>query len=236
MTFFVKSIVALFFLLTAFVSAFSMLALMGKTERKLNPNFLRKTHKIAGIIFILLCIVLIFAGLKYVAFLGNRLSVRAVIHALLALTLVLVLGLKISFVRFYRQFLKLVPNMGMTVFILALEVFFVSAGFFFLTKWWHPTGAKKPPSAMVLSAEAQMGKGVFENKCSFCHYADKTETKMGPGLKDILKKEKLPVSGKFATPENVINQLNNPYKNMPSFQAVLSDSDIKSLVEYLKTL
>jgi mono/diheme cytochrome c family protein len=236
MTFYTKSILAIFFLLTAVVSATSMLALMGKTERKLSPDFLKRTHKLSGLVFILLYLVLIFFGLRYVALFGDRLSTRAVLHAVLALTLILVLALKISLVRFYRQFLKLVPEMGMAVFILAMEVFFISAGFFFLTKWWHPTFATKQPAAVILSADAQIGRGIFEKKCSFCHYADKSENKMGPGLKGILKKEALPVSGKPAKPENVANQIINPYKNMPSFKTTISEEEIKNLLAYLETL
>jgi cytochrome c2 len=60
--------------------------------------------------------------------------------------------------------------------------------------------------------------------------------KIGPGLKGILTREKLPVSGKPATPENVIHQLKEPFKDMPSFRSSLSEQDINDLIAYLKTL
>jgi cytochrome c2 len=234
--FFVKSILAIFFLVVAFISAISRLPFMGRTESKISSVSLTRIHKWSGFVFIGLFLVISYFCIRYVAFIGDKLSVRAVLHGFLALTLFAILSLKLSLVKFYRQFLKFVPQMGMTVFILSFEISLLSAGFFFLTRWWHPGMAKIQPSAISLSGEAQMGKELFDNKCSFCHYADQSETKIGPGLKGVLKKETLPVSGRPATPENIVRQLQNPYRNMPSFQNSLSEEDIKHLLAYLKTL
>ncbi len=79
------------------------------------------------------------------------------------------------------------------------------------------------------------GQTLFDNRCSFCHYADRTNSKMGPGLKGVLKGEKLPYSGRPATSENVKQQIRNPISTMPSF-ASLSEEDIAALLAYLKTL
>ena len=76
-----------------------------------------------------------------------------------------------------------------------------------------------------LSAE---GAVLFEKNCAQCHYSDKVETKMGPGLKGLFKRDKLPVSGRDATDDNVRRQLKTPFKNMPSF-ARLSEPEITSL-------
>jgi len=235
--FYTKSILSIFFLLTAFVSALSMLTLMGKTvtERNTSPVFLLRVHKWSGLFFIVLFLVISVFCLRYVAFIGDQLLVRAVFHGVLALVLFVVLLLKLSIVKFYRQFLKLVPQMGMTVFSLAFVTFCLSAGFFFLTRW-HSSEVQAQLPSVTTSGNTQIGERIFDNKCSFCHYADKAETKIGPGLKDVLRKEKLPVSGKPSTPENVIQQLKNPFKNMPSFQSSLSEQNIKDLIAYLKTL
>ncbi|MFH1335655.1 MAG: DUF6529 family protein [Candidatus Zixiibacteriota bacterium] len=237
MLYFYKSVFSVFFLLVAFVSAISMLTLMGRTEaeRKINPAVLRKIHRWSGITFIILFLGISFFCIKYVAFVGDKLSVRAVFHVVLSLALFAVLLLKLSIVKLYRQFLKFAPPMGMTVFSLALVTTFLSAGFFFLTGW-HPPAVSAPASSVNAPGDAQIGKGIFENKCSFCHYSDRTEVKIGPGLKGILTREKLPVSGKPATPENVIQQLQDPFKDMPSFRSSLSEQDINDLIAYLKTL
>ena len=237
MLFYYKSLVSLFFIFVAFVQAISMLTLMGRTEteRKVSPVLLKKIHRWSGIAFIVLFLGLSYFCIKYVAFVGDNLSVRAVFHGVLALILFAVLLLKLSIVKFYRQFIKFAPTLGMTLFSLALVTTLLSSGFFFLTRW-HPPAVSAPAASSNVSGDAQIGKGIFENKCSFCHYSDRTEVKIGPGLKGILTRKKLPVSGKPATPENVIHQLKDPFKDMPSFRSTLSEQDIKDLIAYLKTL
>jgi mono/diheme cytochrome c family protein len=123
----------------------------------------------------------------------------------------------------------------MTVFGLAFIVFLTSAGYFFLVTE-KTTVAGEADSGVSESSGVERGQGLFDKQCSFCHFADRTDSKMGPGLKGVLRGETLPVSGKPATPENVTQQLLNPYKNMPSFKATLSEQEIEYLVAYLKTL
>jgi len=128
--------------------------------------------------------------------------------------------------------------MGMTVFCLAFVVFCLSAGFFFLSSN-KPVAEEKTElqkTEVSTDGSVEKGKTLFENKCSVCHYPNKFESKMGPGLKEIFKRETLPVSGKAATPENVQGQLVNPYRNMPSFKNDLTKKDIQDLLAYLATL
>ncbi len=238
--FHVKSILAIFFLLAGLVAVLCMMALMGRAERKISAVFLRRMHKIAGAVFTILLLIISYFCIKYVAMMGDQLSLRAVLHGALAAGLFIVLALKISIVQFYKEFIRYVPVLGMTVFCLAFVVFCTSAGFFFLS-FCQLAEAEKPeaekqPIEIGTAGDAQKGKLLFENKCSFCHYADRSESKMGPGLKEILKKETLPVSGKPATRENVTGQLLNPYRNMPSFKSVLTEQEIKNLLAYLATL
>lgn len=237
--FYFKSILAIFLILTGLIAVICMLTLMGRAERKISAVFLRRMHKGAGAAFVVLLLVTSYFCIKYVAMMGDQLSLRAVLHGVLAVGLFIVLALKISIVQFYKEFIRYVPVLGMTVFCLAFVVFCTSAGFFFLS-FCQLAEAEKPeaekqPIEIGTVGDAQKGKLLFENKCSFCHYADRSESKMGPGLKEILKKEKLVVSGKAATPENVREQLLNPYRNMPSFKTALSDQDIKNLLAYLAT-
>lgn len=81
----------------------------------------------------------------------------------------------------------------------------------------------------------QTGARVFDRTCAQCHYTDKTETKIGPGLEGLFEKDKLPASGRDVSAENVRNQLRNPYQNMPSFPELEQDKG-DAIVAYLKTL
>jgi mono/diheme cytochrome c family protein len=234
MSLYTKSMFAIFFLAFGLIAVICMLILMGRAERKMGATFLRRLHKIAGGIFAVLYLVIGYFCLHYVEMLGDGMSTRAVFHGVLALALFIVLALKLSMVQFYKQFLRYVPGLGMTVFALAFAVFFTSAGYFFLVTG-QTKEAEKAISGTSMDADAARGQTIFDKQCSFCHYADRTESKLGPGLKGVLKGETLPISGKPATPENVTQQLLNPYQNMPSFSS-LSEQEIKDLVFYLKTL
>jgi mono/diheme cytochrome c family protein len=231
MSLYAKSILAIILLGFALVAAGSMLTLMGRPEHKTSPVFLRRLHKISGGFFALMFLVISYFCLHYVKMAGDAMSTRGVLHGVLALFLFAVLALKLSIAQFYRQFLKYVPVMGMTAFSLALVVFFISAGYFLLvTKEAKPTAGPAGQTGGLI--DAQTGATLFDSKCSFCHYADRTDTKLGPGL----KRETLPVSGRPATPENIERQLLTPYQNMPAVGKSLSSQEIKDLVAYLKTL
>lgn len=234
MSFHTKSILAIFLLTVGLVAVISMLTLMGRTERKINATFLRRLHKGAGAVFAVLFLVISYFCLHYVKMLGEDMSVRAVFHGVLAVALFIVLALKLSIVQFYKQFLRYVPGLGMTVFALAFVVFSTSAGYFFLVTG-ESSVAEESASEVGVSVDVQRGRALFDSKCSFCHYADRTDSKMGPGLKEVLKGENLPYSGRPANLENIRQQLRNPISSMPSF-ALLSEQEIADLLAYLETL
>jgi cytochrome c len=85
------------------------------------------------------------------------------------------------------------------------------------------------------------GEKVFNANCAMCHFADKTDNKMGPGLKGLFKNKLLPSSHTPATEENVREQIlkGNPHGKpvpMPGFAEKLKPEQVDSLIEYLKTL
>ena len=87
------------------------------------------------------------------------------------------------------------------------------------------------------SSGKSKGEVIFGEKgCVNCHYANKTEDKLGPGLKGLMDREKLPESGWEATRENVKKQLIEPYDNMPSYEGRLSEKEMQVLLDYMETL
>ena len=235
--FLIKSILAMFFLLAGLIAVICMFTLMGKSERKISANFLRKTHKISGFVFCALLVLISYFCIKYWVVVGDQLSARAVSHGILALTLIIVFILKLSIVQFYKQFLRFVPVMGMMVFALSFIVFSTSAGFFFLrtlcVKGETIEAAAAPKTD--LQGNIERGATIFNNKCSACHYADREDRKVGPGLKNILKKENLPQSGRPANIENIKSQLIRPILTMPSFSN-LSEQELADVLAYLEIL
>lgn len=81
----------------------------------------------------------------------------------------------------------------------------------------------------------RQGEKLFGSYCSGCHAADSTATVIGPGLKDVLKRKALPVSGRTATAANIYQQLKAPYRKMPSFAQKLNDDQMLDIIAYLNT-
>ena len=101
-------------------------------------------------------------------------------------------------------------------------------------------GKKSPPVtiAEIDSAKSESiaaGAKLFEQSCSFCHFTNSTDVKVGPGLKDFFAKEKMPVSGWAMTDANLRKQLLTPFSQMPPFPQ-LTNQEIEALTEYLKSL
>jgi cytochrome c2 len=85
------------------------------------------------------------------------------------------------------------------------------------------------------SSEAK-GELIFNENCSGCHHAHLTETKIGPGLKELFKQQTLPVSNRPVSENNIRLQLKDPYKNMPRMTDNLSEEQINDLIAFLKNL
>jgi mono/diheme cytochrome c family protein len=238
MSFFMfKSVLALFFLMAGIVALFSMLTLMGQAERKPDAKLLRRLHKGAGLVFALLLLVISYLCVKYWASAGDQISTRAVFHSVLAFAVIIVFVLKILIARFYKQFLKFVPVMGLTVFALSFIVFATSAGYYFLRTLCADAEFSEiaTPSPPILKGEIDKGAALFSSKCASCHSIDTEESKGAPGLKNILNKKKLPSSQRPATVENILLQLKKPFRVMPAFPS-LSEQETADLLAYLKTL
>jgi mono/diheme cytochrome c family protein len=235
--FLLKSILASALIVSAFGAASSMFSAMGKAEKKVSPLVLKKIHKIFGWLFLMLLIPLLIMGMKHWIQLGDQASLRAVLHAVLAWGLVVTVFLKVTIVKYYKQFLRIAPSLGMLVFSLAFVVFIISAGFYFvMTLNADKTPPEVPEAAgSEIAGNAQNGASLFNALCLSCHHADSEENKIGPGLKNLFKKEKLPYSGRPATVENVKQQLIRPILTMPSF-AKMTEQEMADILAFLKTL
>lgn len=95
-------------------------------------------------------------------------------------------------------------------------------------------GPKLPDTAND-DVQVQQGSVLYAESCAMCHYSDSTETKIGPGLKNLFQNERLPVSQKPVSTAAVADQLKHPFDRMPAFPD-LTDEQVEALVAYLKTL
>jgi cytochrome c553 len=238
MSFFLtKIILGTLFLLAGITAVTAMLTIMGKQDKKISPIILRKIHKTGGAVFFILMLINGFLGLRYWAMTGDQISTRAVLHAVLALGLIIILIIKVSIVRIFKNFLRFAPTLGITVFCLGFIVFSISGGYYSLRSLLvSPVPIDNSGSIQTsIKGNEESGAALFVTKCSSCHHADREDKKHGPGLLNLLKKETLPESGKPATIENVKSQLKRPFMAMPAFTN-LTEQELADLMAYLKTL
>jgi cytochrome c len=92
--------------------------------------------------------------------------------------------------------------------------------------------AKKSDSATA----AKSGLAVFERRCGMCHYSDRVEKRVGPGLKGFYKRGKFITSGNKVTDESVKAWIQNGDSMMPPFKDVLDTEQLNDLIAYLRTL
>jgi cytochrome c5 len=82
---------------------------------------------------------------------------------------------------------------------------------------------------------AQQGKTLFKNNCSICHFSDRSETKVGPGLEGLSRRDRLPATGLPVNKENLRKRIIDGGEKMPPFKH-LKDEEITALVDYLTGL
>jgi cytochrome c2 len=243
--FFVKSLLAIPLLVLVLVAMLTMFEVFGRGEKKYNIEKLKKIHRANGKIFILLYLLIAYFCIQFLWNTKTETSPRATIHAELAVAVILLLGLKISFVRVYRQFYGQVKTLGLIIALLALGMIGNSAGHYLLvtrlgTDLPLKRSAEGKPESLKVAVKTdpesvRKGKELYESKCTFCHDAYSDKATVGPGQKGLLKNPTLPASQRPATAENVVEQLRNPYRNMPSF-GYLADEDVLNLIAFMNTL
>ncbi len=239
--FLIKALLSIpLFVLTLF-AMFTMFEVFGRTEKRFDIERLKKLHRLNGKIFFLLYFIIAYFCLDFILNTKAEPSSRATFHSIFALTVIILLLLKVSFVRIYRQFYGQVKTIGILIALISLGMIATSSGYYLLiTKLGIETPVEKIVTVDTLTVRTdpesiRKGKELFESKCYFCHEAYSTERGVGPGHKDIMKNPLLPVSKKPSTPENIAEQIRNPYRDMPSF-SYLPDEDVQNIIAFLNTL
>src|SRR5438874_9482064 len=99
-----------------------------------------------------------------------------------------------------------------------------------------PQNGTKKAASHAAGGSATRGKQIFEQKCAMCHFADKEEKKIGPGLKGISKRGTFTVNGNKVTTESLTKWIENGDSQMPGMKDSLEPAQIKDVVAYVKTL
>jgi cytochrome c len=92
-----------------------------------------------------------------------------------------------------------------------------------------------PAADKDIPPTVEAGRQVYADDCAVCHYQDKTETKVGPGLKGLFKRDLTPVEKIPVTEGNIRRRIENGGENMPPY-AHIKESERIALIMFLKTL
>lgn len=90
-------------------------------------------------------------------------------------------------------------------------------------------------------ADQENGRKIYKTHCAICHFAASSFDKVGPGMKGLFKRKKLPRSGLRVTEKNVRSIIEKGTGDpamtpMPPFRDRLSPKEKDDLIGYLKTL
>lgn len=95
---------------------------------------------------------------------------------------------------------------------------------------------KSKEKAETSKGDKAKGEEVFKAaNCAICHFTDKTDKRIGPGLKDLFKHEKLQ-NGKPVNDANVRDVITNGSGKMMPFKEKLDKKQIDDVIAYLHTL
>ncbi len=254
--FFLKSLLSLLLFASAAAAVYFMFEALGRNPPVRSIERLKHLHKASGYIYATLFVLISYICIGFAAASRADPSPRAALHIVLALSLAGLFLLKVLYVRVFRQFYAQARTIGVIMGILSFVLVGLTGGFYFVVSRFGqdltvdksvyyelkgPLLAVKEavhPGIMAIRTDRlsiERGRTLFASKCAICHDPDSTRAIVGPGLKGLLRRPTLPISGHPATAESIRFQLRQPMGRMPSF-AYLSDEEIEDLIAYLNTL
>lgn len=253
--FLIKTLLSVPLVLLVLLGMFTMFEIHGRSERRFDTEKLRRLHRVSGYLYAVIFLIISAACIIYVVNTKVELTARGTFHSIIAMTIFVLLCIKISFVRVYRQFYAQAKTIGLIMAVLSLVMSGISSGYYLVASGGMPQkeltepfpegaerkserAAKFGASKWIIKTDSdsvKRGKELYDEKCTSCHDPNSDKVIIGPGHKGILKKRFLQASGKPATAENIANQLRNPFSKMPSY-AYLTDDQIMDIIAYLNTL
>ncbi len=127
-----KSILSVVMAFMAAFNVFLMLEVLARDQVRFDIYKLKKLHRINGRLFVLLYFFVAFFCLRYIVISKEELSARVAIHATIALSVILLLALKVSLIRIYKKFFGKVLVLGPTVGILTIGMMASAGAYYFL--------------------------------------------------------------------------------------------------------
>ncbi len=190
-----KSALASVMIACAVIQVLTMFELMGRERPRGNPRVLAWIHRGSGYGFLTLLVTISVFCVKDFVTSTAEVSTRGLFHSVLALSVILILAIKLGVLRRYHLFDKFLPLLGSSVFVLSVVVYSLSGGYFYLVSAAH-NNRSLALFYGKLSVDAKQGEGLVEYKCAKCHTLERifAQTKTHDGWRETVNRmrERLP--------------------------------------------
>jgi hypothetical protein len=131
-----KSVISVIMALMAIFNMLLMPEVFGIAPARSDVAKLKKIHRINGRVFVLLYFFVAFFCLRYIVLVREELPSRITIHASIALSVILLLGLKIAFIRIYQKLFDKVIVLGPAVALLTVGMMSSAGAYYFLVTFF----------------------------------------------------------------------------------------------------
>jgi len=144
-----------------------MLEVTGRQKPRFNPSVLSLIHRINGYAFVTLYLVMLYIMGRKVVQANTPLDAKAMIHWVLAMSILPILLVKILIVRFYPKAFHHVLPMGVSMLVISLAFVSITGGYYFIKS---ATGTFV--SSINLGSchlDVEVGRALVLQKCNKCH-------------------------------------------------------------------
>jgi ferredoxin-NADP reductase/mono/diheme cytochrome c family protein len=132
-----------------------------------------QAHRLGGYVFIaLFCVMSYFMALR-VTNLPDELSIPALVHVLIAMTLVPLLFVKVLIARYYKTYYSALTSLGVIIFCLAFILVALTAGPYLLRATSTKDTSSPTPNATPQPTDLHVSEALMQKRCSRCHTLDR---------------------------------------------------------------
>ncbi len=152
-----KSLLSIVLFILALFAMFTMFEVFGKNGKIFDTEKLKKVHRVNGIVYSLFYLLIAYFCLDFILGTKAEPSPRAALHSVFALSVIILLALKVSFVRFYRQFYNQAKIIGVLIALLTFVMIGTSGGYYLLiTKFGTDIPVKKVAASVEKADGAKL--------------------------------------------------------------------------------
>ena len=95
---------------------------------------------------------------------------------------------------------------------------------------------RRSDEELGLNPQQAAGRKLYDNYCDRCHAPYSSRGRQGPPMKEVFKKQFLPISGMPANDDRVGDIIRMGRNKMPAFSQEMNQQQINDLLAYLHTL